>query len=84
MLRISWTEHVINVKVLRGIEKEYLGRIMRGPIYEILHLIIQGKRLVEVSSGLGICENGLMSRHLTNLAAASRIKIPNFRNGDGT
>lgn len=56
MLKISWTDKVTNKEVLRRVEKEteliftiqrrkleYLGHVMRGPKYEILRLIIQGK-----------------------------------------
>ena len=56
ILRISWTQKVTNIEVLRRMNKskeilqtvkerklQYLGQIMRGEIYEILRLIIEGK-----------------------------------------
>ncbi|XP_039278794.1 low-density lipoprotein receptor-related protein 6 [Nilaparvata lugens] len=56
MLRISYTDHVTNEEVLRRMGKKlqligeikerklrYLGQIMRGHKYGILHLIMQGK-----------------------------------------
>jgi hypothetical protein len=56
ILRISWTERVTNVEVLRRMNKEkeviftikkrklqYLGHITRGERYELLRIIMQGK-----------------------------------------
>ena len=56
MLKIPWIQRVTNVKVLRRMQKEaellntierrklqYLGHILRGEKYGILHLILQGK-----------------------------------------
>ncbi|CAG9828977.1 unnamed protein product, partial [Diabrotica balteata] len=56
ILRISWTEKVTNVEVLRRMNKEkeviftiqkrklqYLGHITRGERYELLQIIMQGK-----------------------------------------
>lgn len=57
MLRISWIERKTNMEVLREMGKEYevintikarklqyLGHIMRGQRYEMLRLIMQGKK----------------------------------------
>jgi hypothetical protein len=56
MLRIPWTAHISNERVLETVHKEreliniikmrkvqYFGHIMRGPKYRLLRLIIQGK-----------------------------------------
>lgn len=65
MLRISWIDHVTNVEVMKrmGKDKEvintvktrklsYFGHVMRHPeIYNILHLVLQGK--VEGKRGPG-------------------------------
>lgn len=64
ILRISWTERVTNVEVLRRMQKEkeliltikkrklqYLGHVMRGDKYQLLQLIIQGKIMGKRSIG---------------------------------
>lgn len=64
LLKIPWTDHVSNQEVLRRLQKEhellltikrrktaYFGHIMRGPKYELLRLIIQGR--IEGKRGLG-------------------------------
>uniref|UniRef100_A0A8D9EXQ6 Uncharacterized protein n=1 Tax=Cacopsylla melanoneura TaxID=428564 RepID=A0A8D9EXQ6_9HEMI len=64
ILRIPWTDRVTNIEVLNRMGKEvevlydikrrklsYLGHVMRGPKYEILHLIIQGKIVGKRSVG---------------------------------
>ncbi|CAG9835277.1 unnamed protein product [Diabrotica balteata] len=56
ILKISWTEHVTNNKVIRRINKrmevletiktqklQYLGHVMRNERYNLVQLIIQGK-----------------------------------------
>lgn len=108
MLRISWTEHVTNVEVLRRMEKDveirhevkkrklqYLGHIMRGPRYEILQLIIQGRIVGKRSVGRRRMSWLRNLREWFNVtssdlfrAAASKVRIvmmiANLRNGDGT
>ncbi|CAG9834883.1 unnamed protein product [Diabrotica balteata] len=56
VLKISWTDKITNKEVLERVGKEtelitakqtrkleYLDHVMKGPKYEILRLIIQGK-----------------------------------------
>lgn len=82
MIRISWVERHDQREVLTRMNKQlevlkevkrrkinYLGHIMRGKKYEIVHLIIQekivGKRLEleeEEYLACGICENGPTSQ----------------------
>lgn len=108
MHRISYTEHITNLEVLRRMEKEvevvkeikkrkltYLGHIMRGPKYELLHLIIQGKIMGKRSVGrrrISWLRNlrdwfNMSSAELFK-AAVSKVKIAimiaNLRNGDAT
>ena len=56
MLKISWVDHIINMEVMRRVNKErelvtnikrrqaaYFAHIMRGLKYQLLQLIIKGK-----------------------------------------
>uniref|UniRef100_A0A8D9DVR2 Craniofacial development protein 2 n=1 Tax=Cacopsylla melanoneura TaxID=428564 RepID=A0A8D9DVR2_9HEMI len=108
ILRISWTDRVTNVNVLRRMGKEveiinevkkrkltYLGHIMRGPKYEILHLIIQGKIMGKRSVGrrriswlrnlrewFNCSSNELFKVAINKIRLT--LMIANLRNGDGT
>ncbi|KAI5746880.1 hypothetical protein M8J77_008501 [Diaphorina citri] len=108
MLRISWTDHVTNLEVLRRMGKEpeilhevkkrklsYLGHIMRGPKYEILHLIIQGKIIGKRSVGRRRISWLRNLREWFNCsscdlfkAAVNKVRIAmmiaNLRDGEGT
>uniref|UniRef100_A0A8D8UV16 Craniofacial development protein 2 n=2 Tax=Cacopsylla melanoneura TaxID=428564 RepID=A0A8D8UV16_9HEMI len=108
MQRISWTDHITNVEVLRRMNKEkevqkevkrrklvYLGHIMRGSRYEILHLIIQGKIMGTRSVGRrriswlkNLREWFNMSSADLFKAAVSKVRIAvmiaNLRDGDAT
>uniref|UniRef100_A0A8D8WNS4 Craniofacial development protein 2 n=2 Tax=Cacopsylla melanoneura TaxID=428564 RepID=A0A8D8WNS4_9HEMI len=108
ILRIPWTDRVTNVEVLRRMGKQveileevkkrkltYLGHIMRGPKYKILHLIIQGKIVGKRSVGrrrISWLRNlrdwfSCSSQDLFK-AAINKVRltlmVANLRHGDGT
>uniref|UniRef100_A0A8D8SJ40 Craniofacial development protein 2 n=2 Tax=Cacopsylla melanoneura TaxID=428564 RepID=A0A8D8SJ40_9HEMI len=108
ILRIPWTDRVTNIEVLNRMGKEvevlydikrrklsYLGHVMRGPKYEILHLIIQGKIVGKRSVGRRRISWLRNLREWFNCsscdlfrAAANKVRLAmmmaNLRDGDGT
>ena len=65
MLKISWMDRVTNQAVMQRLNKErevlntikrrkleYFAHVMRNPKYEMLHVIIQGKK--RESAALGV------------------------------
>lgn len=107
-MRISWVDRLTNSKVLRRIgqvkkveltlkerEIQYLGNIMRGEIYGISRLIMQGGvkgRRSVVKRRISWLKNfrkwfGFSSKYLfTVIVSKIRIAnmIANLPNGDGT
>ncbi|KAI5752582.1 hypothetical protein M8J77_018365 [Diaphorina citri] len=108
ILKISWTERVTNTEALRRIKKnveileevkkrklQYLGHIMRGTKYEILHLIIRGKIVGKRSVGRRRTSWLKNLREWFNISTAELFRaavskdmitmmLANLRNGDGT